>query len=248
VGQHKDVGELGVIVHSGENRCNTPAPSPSPESLCGEVSAMPFPEWHSLCLEGHLLFSSSPTKGLWPEVGNGFIATVVQSDTIYAAGLFNGPDTDNTQRARIPAIDVVAGTKRGQTSTLFPVGRALDVYSAVFSQVSAITNSVKLVEHWYTPYHQPSLLVHEIELRNLGSNLTTISLSTTYPKGGESADLTLKTLIDDQTQLVVAGTNYMAARPFSKLTKVGFAVNKLPQSIVLPANSSMTLYSLTRYY
>ena len=90
-----------------------------------------------LCLAGRLLFSASATEGLWPEVGNGFVATVVQSGTIYSAGLFNGADTDNTHRARIPALDI-APPNRGQTSGTIKTGRGLDVDAAVFTQVEKL--------------------------------------------------------------------------------------------------------------
>ena len=69
------------------------------------------------------------------QVGNGFVATVVQSDSIFSAGLFNGPDSDNTHRARIPAIDF-APFNRGGTSLTIRTGRGLDVLSGVFTQVS----------------------------------------------------------------------------------------------------------------
>ncbi|XP_064602978.1 protein-glucosylgalactosylhydroxylysine glucosidase-like [Liolophura sinensis] len=42
-------------------------------------------------------------RGLWPTVGNGHIATVVNSDTIHMNGLYNGAQA-TSHRARIPAL------------------------------------------------------------------------------------------------------------------------------------------------
>lgn len=42
-------------------------------------------------------------KGLWPAVGNGHIATIVNSDTVYMNGLYSGTETAS-HRASIPAL------------------------------------------------------------------------------------------------------------------------------------------------
>ena len=39
---------------------------------------------------------------LYPEIGNGHVATVVQTNTIFMNGLYNGASTDS-HRARIPS-------------------------------------------------------------------------------------------------------------------------------------------------
>jgi len=232
-------------VHTGENRCSTPAPAPSPDVLCPD-EAIPA-EWLSSCLAGDLLYSASATEGLWPEVGNGFVATVVQSGTIYAAGLFNGPDTDNTQRARIPGIDV-APPNRGAISDQFRGGRGLALDSAVFTQISAATSTVRSIERWYAPAQEPSLIVHEIEFTNFGQQNETIDLQTTYPVGGESADLDLSVVANSSGVLLIAGANKVAATSSEELTDVAFAANTLPSNIVVPGgNGSVTLYSLTRW-
>ena len=42
----------------------------------------------------------------WPTVGNGHVATVVYSDTVFMNGLYNGNGTES-RRARIPAMTAV---------------------------------------------------------------------------------------------------------------------------------------------
>ena len=81
--------------------------------------------WQARCQLGHIAYSSQlvdrhPAQSM-PEVGNGHVATVVGSDTIHAAGLFNGAAANppcsscGSYRARIPAYSVnvsVAGAVR----------------------------------------------------------------------------------------------------------------------------------------
>ena len=170
----------------------------------------------------------------------------MQSDTIFAAGFFNGPETDNTHRARIPALDI-APPNRGATAVNFSTGRALDVEQAVFSQVSAVSETVKCIERWYAPLQQPSLIVHEMEFVNLGSVEVEVPLTLKYPVGGVSADLDATTIVDDEQMIVVDGTNKIAARPSTPLTNFSFAANKLPSSVTVPAGkTSDTVYSLIR--
>lgn len=58
----------------------------------------------------------------WPSIGNGHIATVVHSDTVYMNGLYNGNGSTST-RARIPAyisvgLNVTSGNIREKSYCL----------------------------------------------------------------------------------------------------------------------------------
>ena len=78
-------GEIGVVVRPGQNLCSRgpPTPAPTPAILCPDG----MPEgWRARCLQGHLFYSPTISGGLIPEVGNGYIASKPQSDTIFAAG------------------------------------------------------------------------------------------------------------------------------------------------------------------
>ena len=63
-----------------------------------------------------------------PEVGNGFVASVVDSDTIYASGVFNGVgDVTPSNRARIPTF-----VNTPTTTTELNTALALNMLEAVF--------------------------------------------------------------------------------------------------------------------
>ena len=53
-----------------------------------------------------LYFSPPIDPRFWPTVGNGHVATVVYSDTVFMNGLYNGNGTES-MRARIPAMTAV---------------------------------------------------------------------------------------------------------------------------------------------
>jgi hypothetical protein len=75
-----------------------------------------------------ILLSSQTLPSLLPEVGNGYIASVVMSDTIYSSGLFNGNSTVTpSHRARIQAFNVEV-----QYATQTDTAYALNMLEAVF--------------------------------------------------------------------------------------------------------------------
>jgi hypothetical protein len=66
------------------------SPLTRPPAPSSTTSALPLPTAPPAVSLANLFFSPSLTGGLIPEVGNGFVATHPLSDTIFAAGLFNG--------------------------------------------------------------------------------------------------------------------------------------------------------------
>eukprot|EP00966_Prymnesium_polylepis_P191192 4431321-Prymnesium_polylepis.1 len=105
-------------------------PLPGPDELC--PVGMPA-DWRARCLGGQLAYSPTLTGGLLPEVGNGHVASVVQSDNVFVAGLFNGDalakHAGSPYRARVPAVktEVMHASPSGGV-------RAMDFERAVFIQ------------------------------------------------------------------------------------------------------------------
>ena len=180
-------------------------PLPGPDVLC-PAQGMPA-GWRSRCLAGHMAYAPTLTGGLLPEVGNGHIATVVQSDTIYAAGLFNGDAmaklARSTYRARIPAfkVDVLNQSTDGV--------RAMDFERALFKQIRNVTAGGALVtveDTWYAPYQQPRLLVHEISLSLVVGSGAVVALRSL--PSAPSSDLSLHPVASAAPdEYVVAGNN-----------------------------------------
>jgi hypothetical protein len=182
--------EQGVLVRPRSPAlCDAPPP---PRSFCppGIISA----DWKLRCEGAQLAYSpvlAGPTAGLMPEVGNGHVASVVGSDTIFAAGLFNGDakgaQAESTYRARVPAYRVApampptTGGSRGGGGGYVETGeRAMDFERAAFVRRSTFRPAsatagkggqgggggcvVGTEQRWFAPYTEPRLLVHEIDL------------------------------------------------------------------------------------
>lgn len=81
-------------------------------------------DWAAAQARGDLLYSASVDGALLPEIGNGFIATLVGSDTIYAAGVFNGAaQSAPSHRARIPPFDTtLVGVADADEAVEHPLG------------------------------------------------------------------------------------------------------------------------------
>merc|ERR1719282_258282 len=151
-------------------------------------------------MAGHLLFSSSLSGDLMPEVGNGHLATVVQSDTIYAAGLYNsdahGTSGESSHRARIPNFRVWVENDHQKPGP--QGGRALDLERAIFLQRTVAplkAPSVTVEERWYAPLQAPTLLVHEIELRNPSELEETVTIHSS--PGAVSQDIMFKAVPEE---------------------------------------------------
>jgi len=196
-----------------------------------------------------------------PEVGNGFVATVVASDAIYSAGLFNGDHIrpcpkpapwcgTGSHRARIPPyhVQVIEEPKEAEKG-----GRALDVEQAVFLKRSVVSGgAVQMDERWYAPLHEPQLLVHEIELHNLGSNEQKVQLKGYAATASD--DLNLRPV--DQAKLqgvqgavngvyAVEGSNKVSEVSGSELTLIAMAANMPPDFITLAGGTTSTIYAFT---
>eukprot|EP00756_Hemistasia_phaeocysticola_P051172 Hpha_TRINITY_DN26354_c0_g1::TRINITY_DN26354_c0_g1_i1::g.9347::m.9347 len=134
-------------------------------------------DWLPACLSAELLYAPASGRSdggvLVPAYGNGYVATFVDSDTVFAGGLFNGDATGQygaaSHRATIPSylVKVVDGSGGGAAPVL--VGQALDIRRAVFLRRSVTSDKqVQIDERLFAPLGWPNLLVHEVELTPLG--------------------------------------------------------------------------------
>ena len=159
-----------------------------------QVGVQMIPEiWKDKVERGDALYSKDQSGGLMPEVGNGYLATVVGSDTIYVAGMFSGDSRgiygDVSHRARIPSYHVFPTANRSQG-----YGRVLDMQNACFEILTALPN-VTLFERWYAPFQEKHLLVHEMHFTSLIDN-DSVTIELTLQETKESDDLNV-TRVDD---------------------------------------------------
>jgi len=211
--------------------------SPSSVQLC-PAHVIPA-DWLPRCLAGQLLFTTDSTCTM-PSIGNGYLATVVQSDSIYAAGLFNGPVHDNVHRARIPPYvtqieDAVASDE--------VVVQAFDMERAVFLRRRTLSSGVEVEDRWYAPLHEPSLLVHEMEIASSGYSGT---VNFNSSAGAASVDLTLTPTKSSVDGLYVVGGSNLVPEVGENHTSLAVVANILPSDIVVLAGAeALTVYALT---
>lgn len=121
---------------------------------------------------------------LFPEISNGHVATVVQTNTIYMNGLYNGPNV-NSHRARIPSTAAVLVSFLSPTNVT--VRFQLDLERAVFSEVYTGDGfTVEVRRYAHRAFHQ--LSVTEINM-NRTHSVDPIILSLFVNTGPNSQDI-----------------------------------------------------------
>lgn len=79
-------------------------------------------DWKAAAARAGLFYSSLPAgaTGPAPALGNGYISMLVGADTMYVAGVFNGPESDNSHRAAVP-VPAFTVTVGGAGAALLPL-------------------------------------------------------------------------------------------------------------------------------
>lgn len=230
-GQRSATGEQGVVVRPGENRCHAWNASICPES------GMPA-DWLQRCLSGQLLFSSDPEGGALPSIGNGYLATVVGSDSIYVAGLFNGKG--HVHRARIPPYNV-------EVHGLRVYARALDLERAVYLSRARLSSGVTVETRKFAPLQAPNVLVDEIILTNPTDQDQIVSISSLPSDASKDLDLhPVQEPDSPEGDNVYAVAGRIIAAENHNRTSVAFVANKPPKEISVPAHSRpITVFAIS---
>lgn len=198
-------------------------------------------EWVAACENANLFYEPpavTPTPNIWmPEVGNGQVAWKVGSQTLFAAGLFNGPagstaEGDGNGRARIPLYLVAAAAAAPGDFT--PAGRALDVGRAVFlTRRTAAGGEVTVEDRYYAPLQAPELLVHEIVVTNRGSTVYTVQLTSGAASTECDASCRLLSSSSQPPQQAQSGTGDLILHPVAGVPRNVYAVagtNTVPET------------------
>lgn len=235
-------GEMAAIVRPEKALCSRPPPPPPPQNgpLCPD--GMPG-DWRQPCLSGDLFYSADPSGVLMPTIGNGHLATFVQSGVIYAAGLFDGDSVGATgkvsHRATIPAYQVSIGGL-----DLSATRAALDVRRAVFMTRSEISGGSAVVDQkWYAVADRPSLIVHEMTITVPGGKgPIAASLS---GAAGSTADLSLEKVHSPSVVNAVAWTGRNVHGELGNTTTLGMVCTSPPSSVTVPAGGTKTMHFIT---
>eukprot|EP01112_Ceratiomyxa_fruticulosa_P003259 TRINITY_DN13628_c0_g1_i1.p1 TRINITY_DN13628_c0_g1~~TRINITY_DN13628_c0_g1_i1.p1 ORF type:complete len:707 (-),score=130.46 TRINITY_DN13628_c0_g1_i1:33-2153(-) len=148
--------------------------------------AQPPSDWVNAINSGNMLYSTyEPDQSIMASVGNGFLATVIGSTTIYVNGVFNGLNSITpSHRARIPSTvntDIV-------NSTLYAAG--LDMQNGIYYRRSTLNDyeGVTVEQSWYAHREIRTLLVNQIKVNVSAGSNEVIQIDTIFNPGPESTD------------------------------------------------------------
>lgn len=121
-------------------------------------------DWQPRVASSQALFAANDTALAHPpSIGNGFIGTIMGSDTVYIAGVFNGLSSkDPSHRARLPSP--LSITVQAPGAVL--IGALLDMERAVYYRRTQVDTAV-IEQRWYASQTNASVLVMEMQI-NLG--------------------------------------------------------------------------------
>eukprot|EP01114_Cavostelium_apophysatum_P014228 TRINITY_DN3638_c0_g1_i2.p1 TRINITY_DN3638_c0_g1~~TRINITY_DN3638_c0_g1_i2.p1 ORF type:complete len:663 (+),score=121.13 TRINITY_DN3638_c0_g1_i2:160-2148(+) len=178
-------------------------------------------------------------SSLQASVGNGYIATVIGSDTQYIAGVYNGLNSVTpSHRARIPATTAINITNAQ------PIGSALDLERGIFYRRSMIDDTI-IEQRWYAHRSLRNLLVHELEI-HAGSTSPTLQI--TLQSGPPSEDFNFYNWTTSDEYVANQGKIKIAEETDSELVEVAYVYTEVPSSLQIGAGAGMTFYFLTASY
>ncbi|KAK7507084.1 hypothetical protein BaRGS_00001935 [Batillaria attramentaria] len=179
---------------------------------------------------------SLPGERYLPEIGNGHVATVVQSETIYMNGLYNGLNT-TSHRARIPSTAAVKITHIATSENVISKYR-MDFGKGVFSEVH-VGESFQIQLRRYAHRTLPTLLVTELVVTG-ASEPVTVSLSVNT--GPDSQDINFKHHDMGWFGVMLGETKQAEFPEVAPPTRVTVAYSKVPPNITVstPTPSHMT--------
>jgi hypothetical protein len=218
-------------------------------------------DWLEAYLHADLLFSPNDSlvnPSQLPEIGNGFLATQIMTDSIWVSGLFNGYLTETpSHRARIPATNAISAP-----GIIF--ASALDIRNATYyrrsfidpsngtcstSSTESCSNSatrIVIEQRWYAHRAFPSVLVMEVQIIS-GSSVTNPTdaslfamLKLTNHPGEVSGDINFTSISTplNSPYSILNGTTLISETNTSSLQAVSVITTNLPLSGLLQVNVS----------
>lgn len=191
-----------------------PSPKKSTETLL-YTKKLPSEDFSSVSITGNRAGNMMPT------IGNGYVASVLYSDTVYVSGLYNGKAypkfypiypiniTQHTHRARLPSTCSLAFEVFGiQGDSSY----ALDIRKGIFYKWfdAVVGNETLTIEQRFYAHRQlRHLIVVEITIKNDLSQNVTLNVSNNF--GEYSKDIGLKQYTVDKKlgmEMAYGGVRY----------------------------------------
>jgi hypothetical protein len=176
-------GELKRCVgcEGGSSCCVYPAgaqdfPAADRIDLFVKNGAAPPKDWEAGAAAGSLLYSQpEPDICMMPEVGNGFLASIIGFSSLHVSGFFNG-GCGGVSKAHLPSVIGITATNANTTRTQ----AALDMDKAVYVRRLYIESSSAVVEQRTFAHRiHKHIMVTEFELLS-GADEVTLKLNSLF--------------------------------------------------------------------
>lgn len=205
-------------------------------------------QWRAKEKRGDMLISTAlpESTSYVPQVGNGYVAAIPTSDTMYISGLFNGRSSITpSHRAKVPFPLSVSAANSDAGSSVY----ALDVRDAAFFERFTVGSGASQVElRWFAPYQDMHAVCLEIEVTPSKDRSITLELS--VPNKTSSSDIDFSVI---STQDIPAGTSGLCGTTKvredpgneSSQNSVAVVYSNIPRVITVPAGTDTATF---RYF
>eukprot|EP01005_Ploeotia_sp_CARIB1_P001418 NODE_34_length_2296_cov_444.940526_g33_i0.p1 GENE.NODE_34_length_2296_cov_444.940526_g33_i0~~NODE_34_length_2296_cov_444.940526_g33_i0.p1 ORF type:complete len:722 (-),score=164.21 NODE_34_length_2296_cov_444.940526_g33_i0:54-2219(-) len=198
--------------------------------------------WKSGYEKGSFLYSTEANPANRPQVGNGYVATFVATETEYIAGVFNGIGTKTpSHRARIPASTNIGVTYNG--TELTPVAWGLDLQTAIAYRLYSAENCT-ITQTWYAHRTLRHAIIMSVTFDNTQGHQA-LEFSFINHGGGVSKDLT----ITNNTKYGFTAQTKLPEEPTTPLTSLCVATTPTQGNTVkVNSHSTTTSYIISVRY
>ncbi|KAL9648527.1 hypothetical protein ABK040_012641 [Willaertia magna] len=240
---------------------NIPTKINSKINLTNKYSNNENNNWEQRMKEGNLIFvKQEPTdKNFLPSISNGYLGTVIDSDSIYVGLIYVGKLTFiekligfHSERARIPStmnIDIFQSTnlqKNLQQKPLNLIGSALDLERAMYLRRYLLNNETLIEQRYYAHRQFRSLLIHEIIIDNL-QNKEDVSFNLLRKESSPSKDISFHSVNCklNNNAICMEGQLTRLETPDSLQVNVSLVTSNVPSSISVKSNTKQSFLFFT---
>ncbi|EDO36561.1 predicted protein [Nematostella vectensis] len=226
-----------------------------PSDTCFVTKELPF----------HVSTSSiteSKAGNFMASIANGYVGTVVMSNSVHVSGLFNGKGwpkrypiypiymSEHAHRARLPSTASIS-FKVHDNDVVYINGTrsyALDVKTGVFYSWFEETNengSLFIEMRYYAHRERRNLLINEITIKNDLNKEITLDLSNNYGNFSKDVKLTQHTVSEKEELEIAFGKVNIPEEKFGLQPQVALAFRDIKEHIFINASEWRTWYYIT---
>ncbi|XP_022098202.1 protein-glucosylgalactosylhydroxylysine glucosidase-like [Acanthaster planci] len=170
-----------------------------------------------------------------PAVGNGYLATVVYSDTIYVNGLYNGRG-GASHRARIPSTAAIKISLPAKVN-ISKESYSLELENGTFHR-KVRTDVAFIEQRIYAHQNVSYILVNEIVVTRTGQPTDPITLRLMNNTGIDSKDINFKMSASDDGSGLMYGNTVESETSTSSTIPIAVNWTIIPDTITLPSDQN----------